>query len=121
MNPPPDRPELPEVNLPSDDEEALRALASAAGDAVRPVVVTPPEERWPPLAPAITDEDTAPARRDETAAHDWRNIVIGTLALIGIVLVLAWTAVVWQDPQSPLNPLAPATPFIVVTATPPGP
>jgi hypothetical protein len=121
MNPSADRPRLPDVDLPSDDEEALRALAMAAGEAVRPVVVTPPEERWPPLAPAIPDQDTAPVRPNETPAHDWRNIVIGTLALIGIVLVLAWTAVVWQDPQSPLNPLAPATPFIVVTATPPGP
>ena len=106
--------------LPDHDAAALEAL-SQVGDAVRPLTITAPEERYPPTDPdAVSSPQAAPPvvlpPKKGTLKYNITTlfIVLATLFLCGIF------AIIWQDPQSPLNPLPPPTEFIVVTATPQG-
>lgn len=75
----------------------------------------PQAERFPPVKP-----ETAPRPKPQSSARRrgiaWQDMV----AIIFFFLTFAaaaWMLIVWQNPHSPLNPFAPPTPFIVVTAT----
>ena len=92
------------------------------------------EARWQRPAdrfPSLPDETppTAPLRepprprrapvddRPHRARDRSRNL-IALVFLLGSYAALAYFAVIWQNPYSPLNPLAPPTPLpLVITAT----
>ena len=82
-------------------------------------IYTPPDERYPPVAPKVLlDEDeavTAPKK-----SYIMHNIVT-VIFLLGTILVGSYFAFLWENYQSHLNPFAPSTPIpVVVTATPNG-
>lgn len=130
--PPPARlprdPNLP-PDLLDDVEHALESLSDADFDAdikaaARPVVETPPAERFPPLrppddprpAPAMPAAEPATGRKRRQG--DWRHNVVAVIFAVATLGMCAYYSVLWNNPYSPLNPLAPATPFIIITATP---
>lgn len=120
-----DAPPLDLDALPDDDAEALESLASLTPDVVRPLVMTPPEERYPPLAPQVPDDPptapmSAPTRSPAARRRALRYNLLSVLALMGIALAVAWVGSLWQDPYSALNPLPPPTTFVEITATSPG-
>jgi hypothetical protein len=106
---------------PDRDAEALEMLSSLQGEVKAPKI-TPPEERYPPLRPVAekprqSKAAAAPSTEPQKSKNGFYNLMTFVL-FVGIVLFIAWFAQVWIDPQSFLNPLPPATPFIEVTATP---
>jgi hypothetical protein len=103
------------VEAPGDDlGEALTALFPRS------------KERFPPLPddlPLAEEEALAPqpAPTQETKkrrAGDWRHNLIAAFFLLATVALCGIYAIIWQDPYTPLNPLAPPTPFVQVTWTP---
>jgi hypothetical protein len=82
------------------------------------VVQTPAEERFPPVNPAVTAQSDAPATELRPRSTLLPNLVtvvfvIATLGAIGLF------AIIWVNPYTPLNPLAPPTPLpIIITTTP---
>lgn len=114
--------DLNSLSLPDTDAEALQMLSSLEG-AVKAPKITPPEERYPPLRPVAEAPRQAKAQAPipEAAPKPQNNAffnVMTVFLLLSTVLFIAWFVQVWIDPQSFLNPLPPATPFIQVTATP---
>ena len=111
-------PDLSKVSMPDPDAEALKSLQHM-DDVMRPVVITPEEERFPRL-PSATEEK-APKPRPKTIARRPRNSRRNNfVTVVFFVLTLGlcgFYGFIWSDPQSILNPLAPATPFEVITAT----
>lgn len=124
---PPDvAPQLP--TLPDDDVEQL--IPTTRGK-----VVTPPEERFPPIAPprdlpeAIQQSKTLYPERNAPAEQPvapqpknrMRNVLANLLTALLMLLMLgavAFFVYVWQNPYSPMNPLALPTPLpVVITAT----
>ena len=129
--PPEDDAPLPELDLdrlalPDSDRESLETLARL-GDEVRAPIITPLEERFPPVnphdhrphvpRPASTADDMP--QRDPRQRQRRRYNILSLVALLATVALVLWLALIWRDPQSALNPLPPATPYVVVTATPP--
>ncbi len=90
--------------------------------APRPVEILEPEERFPPLAPE-PEPDIQPAVRvgEDVQPKSYRkhNLVAAFFFLAAFGMCVYYTYL-WFDPYSALNPLAPATPFIVITTTPSG-
>jgi len=106
--------------LPDADADALENLSQLSPDDVRPLVITPPEERFPPLN---LDQRAAPPPQpaaEPPPPSNRRKNLAAIMGLIGVVVVGIWYALIWMNPQSALNPLPPVTPFMVVTATPGG-
>ena len=112
--------DIDSLNLPDTDSEALSML-SALGDEVRAPIITPKEERYPPLAPV---DRPAPKKSEpiQVAPEKQRGrFLYNLLTLLFILATIAniiWFFIVWDNPQSTWNPLPPATRFIEVTATP---
>lgn len=86
---------------------------------------TPPAERYPPLAPdeyddALYDDDdwTGRYRRPARPTGAWRYNLLTAFFLLASVGLCGYFAMIWVDPYTPLNPLAPPTPFVEITATP---
>jgi hypothetical protein len=87
-----------------------------------------PEERYPPTledyeAQQAAEQQAAEQARREAARRQRRRANrkynLGTaLFLLLTIAMLTWLVLVWQNPYSELNPLAPPTPFVVVTQTP---
>lgn len=115
----PDFLDLPEVQ---GEDDALAALRSLPPDEVRPLRITPSEERYPPLAPAPPAQrpraQKTAVRRNPRAR---RYNLLTFLFFLLTVLLIAYYGLIWVDPQTPLNPLAPPIQFIPVTATPGAP
>lgn len=123
---PPD--ETPPDESPFDSgsvDDALEAL-DRFGRPVKPVA-----GRYPPVDPSRErsddDADAMPHGADATPRRtkdrprrrgNWRHNAIALLFLVATIGVFAYYSVLWNDPWSPLNPLPPATPFVVITATP---
>lgn len=115
--------ELPDLSLlPADDTQSVEQLAALPeGVIARPLKITPPEERYPPVAPLVEPVDPpvvpVPAqRRSPPARHISLNLL--TLALLlGSVGVWMVVALIWQDPYHWLNPLPPPIVRVFVTAT----
>lgn len=84
---------------------------------------TLPAERFPPLEfssgkpgqPQVNAAPkTVPPRRNPCLYN-----VIALFFLLATVVAVAWVVLVWNNPYTPLNPLAPFTPLpIIVTTTP---
>jgi hypothetical protein len=101
----------PEEDLIPEPEEV------ESGDQPPAALVTPPAERFPPVNPNIgtVGESPAPLRPRSTFVPNLVTIlfVIATLGAIGLF------AIIWLNPYTPLNPLAPPTPLpIIITTTP---
>lgn len=82
-------------------------------------VYTPPEERFPPVAPEIP-KNIRPrtARQMARKRRVARQDVIALFFFIGTLLVIGYVIYIWQNPYSELNILQPVRPVIYVTATP---
>jgi hypothetical protein len=91
-------------------------------------VVTPPEERFPPIPrvrrdieknvrPRSTEQPPMAQRRRRRVARQNR---VALLFFLGTALIGAYFVYIWLNPFSPLNPLAAPRPVLVVTATPIG-
>jgi hypothetical protein len=103
-----------DINIPTHEESRFR----------RPT--TPPEERFPPLLddytpiedvmPAVNAPKPKPAPRKQGGGCFYNLMTL--IFLLGTGGLIAYYYQVWVDPYSPLNPLAPPTPFIEVSATP---
>ena len=84
---------------------------------------TLPAERFPPLE-FPSDETYQPVERPAVAhAPPRRNPclynLIALFFLLATVVAVAWVVLVWNNPYTPLNPLAPFTPLpIIITTTP---
>jgi len=105
----------------SDDEEALASLA-ALHEQFRPPLITPEEERFPPIKPQQAKPQTPPTTaqaKPKRQRHVGYNLLT-VLSFCGIVAAVVWTATVWNDPETLLNPFPPPTPFVQVTVTPSG-
>lgn len=121
----PDMPDL-DALLPNTDAEALAALSSLPPDTVRQVKITPPAERYPPVAPQAAPERAQTQRvgmaeKAKRAAQRRRNRRfnrITALSLIGSVVLAMIYITIWTNPYSALNPLPPPTAYYYVTATP---
>ncbi|MGJ3239651.1 MAG: hypothetical protein ACFE0Q_13155 [Anaerolineae bacterium] len=116
--------DLDQLDLPEDDSEALAALGALRGEVKAPII-TPRAERYPPIAPTNTTPPShhmtqeAPATSSKTAQRGagLYNLLTGVF-LLGTVGVVVWFALIWIEPQSPLNPLPPPTPFVEMVVTP---
>jgi hypothetical protein len=116
---------LPDLSALDDssqqDVDFLATLPS--GLIAKPIHITPDEQRYPPIAPPkpkappkpapIPIEAVVPAKE----SHALRYNLITLVALLASGLVLVWFSVVWENPQSMLNPLAPPIQFVQITAT----
>jgi hypothetical protein len=113
-------PDLSQVDMPDPDAEALQSLKHM-DDVMRPLVVTPQEDRYPPLPSADVDIYEPPKPRPQTFSrrpkNSRRNNFIAFLFFVMTLGVCGFYGFIWSDPQSILNPLAPATPFEIITAT----
>lgn len=104
-------------DIPLEDDEPQR-------------VHTPWKERFPPLEPDLPDDEKyhtdpqipipkkpapKPPRRWQ---GDWRHSLVAVFFLLATVMLCGYYAYIWQNPYSSLNPLAPPTPFVVVSWTP---
>jgi hypothetical protein len=94
---------------------------------IRQTVVTPPEERFPPIPPQRVRRDTEKNLRPRGAAEPMaqkrkrraaRQNRIALLFFVATIAVTAYFIHLWQNPYSALNPLAPVRDVIYVTATP---
>ncbi len=113
-----DFPDLSQVDMPDPDAEALQSLQHM-DDVMRPLVVTPQEERYPPLPSADMDEPPKPrpqpvVRRPKNSGRKNFTTFIFFVLTLGLC---GYYGFIWTDPQSILNPLSPPTPFQIVTAT----
>lgn len=109
------------------DEEALAALQALTSEEIRGLHITPLEERFPPVDPAIYTPQHA-ARSPRQAQRETRQRaqrrrarrynLVTALALLASVLTLAWVMLVYQQPQTALNPFAPPVEVVYVTVTP---
>jgi len=78
------------------------------------IVETPPEERFPPLNPAVEAAEEAPPRRRRA----WPLNLVTILFALATVALLVYFGLLWANPYHPLNPLPPYTPLpVIVTAT----
>jgi hypothetical protein len=81
------------------------------------VVPTPLEERFPPVNPkvGVHREASAQPRPRSTLLPN----LVAIIFAIATVVAVALFALIWVNPYTPLNPLAPPTPLpIIITTTP---
>ena len=80
------------------------------------------EDRFPPVAPSLATDgeapETLPATEPGRPGRFARTDIIAVFFLLASVAMCAYYVTIWNDPFSPLNPLAPPTPFVVITTTP---
>lgn len=118
--PPPDMPDfdIDALPLPDRDAEAQAILSTLGAQHVRPLIIPPESERFPPIAPDSAPPPKLPkSPKPAPAPHRLRDNLLTLLFSFGTIAVLIIYAIIWNDPQTPLNPFPPNTPFIVVTAT----
>lgn len=115
-----DFPDFSELGESSADVDDLASMPQ--GLIAKPLKIAPEALRYPPLAPASEAHEvtrTGAALRGVPAPRaSQRGLnLLTTLALTGTVLWCAVVALIWQDPYSLLNPLAPPILFVQITAT----
>ncbi len=115
--------DLPDLSmLTADDTQDVEQLAAIPeGVIARPLKITPPEERFPPVAPPTEPDPPAaprpaPASRPRPPRRVGLNLLTFAL-LLGTVGVWLGVAQIWQDPYHWLNPLPPPVVRVFVTAT----
>jgi hypothetical protein len=107
--------------LPDDAELAADTSAIIDGGLSEPLDVP---ERFPPVRPKLDDRQERPrrpARRQPVLRRrggNWRHNLIAFLFFVGTLALCGVYAIIWSNPWSPLNPLAPPTEFYFVTETP---
>ena len=114
-----DFPDLSQVNMPDPDAEALKSLQHM-DDVMRPLVVTPQEERYPQLPSDTVEKPPKPRPKTisrRPAQNSRRNNFITFVFFVLTLGLCGYYGFIWSDPQTILNPLAPPTPFEIVTAT----
>ncbi|QPC84214.1 hypothetical protein G4Y79_07530 [Phototrophicus methaneseepsis] len=112
---------LPSEDLEADDDDVLERLRHS--DAMRPLKITPEEERFPPLAPEGVPVEPARPRQPMPRKRVYEPIKWGTNFFTLLVLMamcgLIWVfSMIWQDPYVSLNPFPPPTRYIEITVTP---
>ena len=120
---PPAELDLGALSLLDTDRDALESLSKLAPGEIKAPLITPQEERYPPLNPAEQTVAHTPELNPAQVKHTdkRRNLFYNLLTLLiwlGIIGFIAWFVTVWNNPQTVWNPLPPATPFEIVTATP---
>jgi hypothetical protein len=109
---PPEQPVIentPEVDVPS----------ASRHPAERAKVVSPPEERFPPLIPYVEEPPTAPVPVPAKPRSNFLPNVIAVFFFLATLAALALLALITVNPYTPLNPFPPFTPVpILITATP---
>lgn len=124
------KPETPESEQSESAKESPPILDAAdvdddLGEALSSLF-PPAKERFPPL-PDELPSDLDGADRAEPMAHDlspakhkgiWRYNLVTAIFLLATVGLCGVFAIIWQNPYSAINPLAPPTPFVEVTWTP---
>jgi hypothetical protein len=97
-------------------------MLGSLSDEVKAPIITPQAERYPPLAPSNKKEASSPTKSIEKVAKKPRYSIlynlITVLMILAAIAFIAWFVVIWNNPQSSFNPLPPATPYIILTATP---
>lgn len=107
-----------------DDAEAVEALSSLSTEVVQPPVLTPTEERFPPLPKRnqpLESLKASPPKKPHSAPPKrtaWGYNLLTLAMFLGMGGLLAWFAAIYQNPLSTLNPLPPPTPFVIITTTP---
>ena len=105
-----------------DQATAGEVIESDAIVALEPVSKSPlvtTEERFPPVQPQVeSGAQPITATPVPRSRRSWRQDLIAAFFLFASVALLVYFAVIWQNPYSPLNPLAPPTPFVIITTTP---
>jgi hypothetical protein len=103
------------VEAPDDDlGEALTALFPRSTERFPPL----PDDLPPPEEEEVAAPPPAPVQEKKRRGGDWRHNLIAVFFLLATVALCGVYAIIWQNPYTPLNPLAPATPFMQVTWTP---
>lgn len=104
-------------------------VAAVIAKTHNPKNITPPSERFPPLKvkkpkeapPAESDSSDEPEVKSggrKRRVGNWRHNLIAVLFAIATFGMCGYYAALWNNPYSSLNLFPPATPFIVVSATP---
>jgi hypothetical protein len=119
---------IPAEDLPDDLAELAAGIVAADDAPILPAAdkATPRNttERYPPVHDdAFQEAKPAPAPlqhpgRKPRRHGDWRHNLIAVLFLLATLGLCGYFTVIWQNPYSALNPLAPPTDFILVTETP---
>ncbi|MBI1258460.1 MAG: hypothetical protein GC204_13415 [Chloroflexi bacterium] len=78
-----------------------------------------PDEAPPPTAPLKDPpKQRPPVKRKNNSSSDLGRNLVSLFFLLASCGVIAYIAILWQNPYSTLNPLAPPTPLpVVITAT----
>lgn len=106
---------------------ADRIPVAVPDPATRAVETTPPEERFPPTPQQLRDRAHAEREAARAAARppkrerrvgDWRHNVVAAIFAALTLMMCGYFSLVWVDPWTPLNPLAPPTSVTLVTYTP---
>lgn len=126
-------PPMPDLTLPThdeaideNDETVVAAVDFAAFQpAAREFPAKAPEKprvdnpaRYPllnPVAPPLEEESPATQPKSKEALQ--HNLVALGFA-IATIAIIGYFVYIWQNPYSALNPLAPPTPFVIITETP---
>ncbi len=112
--------DIDNLYLPDTNSEAL-AMLSSLHDEVKAPVITPQADRYPPIAPAVSPQKKSVKQQSASQQKQRRSIGYNFLTLLLVVctiLTIIWFGILWDNPQSALNPLPPATPFVIVTVLP---
>ncbi len=114
-------PDLSDIDIPDSDAEALESLQHI-DNIMRPLIVTPSEERYPPLpkdgiVDPLPQRQHRPQPKYQRPRHSRRNNTFTLLFVLLTAVACGLYGLIWVDPQTPLNLLAPPTSFQIVTAT----
>jgi len=112
-----------------DDEGTLAADTSSLYADGRLAENLPQPERYPPIPSAADLNDGQPVAdpapppqqqltRRQRNPGNWRHDLVAFLVAIATVGLCGAYAIIWNDPWTAINPLAPATDFYYVTETP---
>jgi len=119
--------------IPAEDPADLPDdLASLAAEVVPLEPLPPPPtrekadtaERFPPVRDTYdAADDAATTSQSATPATgqrggNWLHNLIAFIFLLATVALCGYYVTLWNNPYSALNPLSPATPFIIVSETP---
>ncbi|MCA9887014.1 MAG: hypothetical protein KC546_01525 [Anaerolineae bacterium] len=112
--------------LPDPDDVEVEDLDSLReSEAVRPLNITPEEERFPPIDVDVRPVPLALGHQSQKSKAKvvyepvkWGSNILALLFLLATIGLIAVIILIWQNPYSQLNPFPPPTPFIEVTATP---
>lgn len=113
--------------FPDDDDETMIADTSAlSSDGRLAEDLPPPAERFPAVDYAAVEDETASPAQAQPAElsgrqrnpGNWRHDLVALVFALATFGLCGAYALIWNDPWTAINPLAPATEFFFVTETP---